>query len=229
LVAGQSTTKVPTYFHVITGNGGAGGLSDAVIQSQITALNAGFRPVGFEFELAQINRVSNDAWFNFAYSDEAKMKPATVQGTAATLNVWTVNLAINQGTLGFASELRARRRRAPTQAPALGGARREPAPWYRTGGRAAYLASHYGQICRSGNFSKEYPFTAFAEVVAGLPGRRKNLHRHLAHDRDSFPPCSPHPRARPCTALPGRYKKKPKLDGVVIDYRTLPGVENGWP
>jgi hypothetical protein len=100
---------IPVVFHVVTGAGGVGAISDATITKQIQALNQGFAGgesseaanTGFTFVLQQTKRWSNDKWFT-GVDDEAverEMKTATRVGGASTLNVWSTNT----GYLGFAT------------------------------------------------------------------------------------------------------------------------------
>jgi len=96
-------------FHVVTGTGGVGAISDATITSQIKALNDGFGGVessaaaktGFKFVLQQTKRWSNNTWFTKVDTPatERAMKTATRVGGASTLNVWSTDTE----NLGFAT------------------------------------------------------------------------------------------------------------------------------
>ncbi|TWP47779.1 zinc metalloprotease [Lentzea tibetensis] len=97
-------------FHVVTGTGGVGSMSDATIAEQIKVLNTGFAgaeapgvaaKTGFKFVLQQTKRWSNNTWFTKTdtASTEKAMKSATRVGGASTLNVWSVNI----DGLGFAT------------------------------------------------------------------------------------------------------------------------------
>ncbi|HVK22626.1 MAG TPA: zinc metalloprotease [Actinokineospora sp.] len=96
--------NIPVVFHVVTGSGGVGNLSDATIAAQIKVLNDGFAGAeapgvaantGFTFTLQETKRWSNATWF--AKTDrsnvEKQMKTATHVGTATTLNVWSVDIS----------------------------------------------------------------------------------------------------------------------------------------
>lgn len=106
---------VPVFFHVITGSGGAGAVTDAQIRRQIAILNAAFSAIGslYSFPLAGISRVVNDVWFTgIRYQTtaadvlkERDAKQALAQDPAHALNIYTADLAGDQpfGTLlGFA-------------------------------------------------------------------------------------------------------------------------------
>jgi hypothetical protein len=100
---------IPVVFHVVTGTGGVGALTDATITKQIKALNDGFAGVessaaaktGFTFVLQETKRWSNNTWFTGVdtESTERAMKTATRVGGAGTLNVWSTNTSY----LGFAT------------------------------------------------------------------------------------------------------------------------------
>ncbi|MEU0876961.1 zinc metalloprotease [Lentzea sp. NPDC005914] len=106
LAAGGTINVV---FHVVTGDGGVGNLTDATITQQITALNKGFAgsessqaaKTGFKFMLQSTLRHENNAWF--ANVDDAaierEMKTSTRVGGASTLNLWSTNTSY----LGFAT------------------------------------------------------------------------------------------------------------------------------
>ncbi|MFI9818202.1 zinc metalloprotease [Saccharothrix variisporea] len=94
---------IPVVFHVVTGTGGVGNVSDATIAEQIKVLNAGFAGAeapgvaantGFTFVLQQTKRWSNNTWFTGADRArvEKQMKSATRVGGASTLNVWSVDI-----------------------------------------------------------------------------------------------------------------------------------------
>jgi hypothetical protein len=101
---------IPVVFHVVTGTGGAGAISDATIAQQIQVLNDGFAGVeapgvaastGFKFVLQETKRWSNNTWFTRTDNSrtETQMKTSTRVGTASTLNVWSVDI----DGLGFAT------------------------------------------------------------------------------------------------------------------------------
>ena len=101
---------IPVVFHVVTGTGGVGAMSDATIAQQIKVLNDGFAGAeapgvaantGFTFVLQGVQRHANNTWFTRTDNrrTETQMKTATRVGTASTLNVWSVNI----DGLGFAT------------------------------------------------------------------------------------------------------------------------------
>ncbi|MDT7786113.1 MAG: hypothetical protein QOF58_4532 [Pseudonocardiales bacterium] len=100
---------IPVVFHVVTGAGGVGNLTDATITKQIQALNTGFAGAessqaantGFKFVLQATKRWSNNTWFTNVddAATERAMKTATRVGGASTLNVWSTDT----GYLGFAT------------------------------------------------------------------------------------------------------------------------------
>ncbi|WP_086666814.1 zinc metalloprotease [Lentzea kentuckyensis] len=91
-------------FHIVSNTSGTGNITDAAIAKQIKVLNDGFAGVessaaaktGFTFVLQQTKRYTNDSWFAGAgESDSAaerSMKTQTRVGTAATLNIWSVDM-----------------------------------------------------------------------------------------------------------------------------------------
>lgn len=94
---------IPVVFHVVTGTGGVGNVTDATITEQMKVLNAGFAGAeapgvaantGFTFVLQETKRWSNNTWFTGADRSrvEKQMKSATRVGGAATLNVWSVDI-----------------------------------------------------------------------------------------------------------------------------------------
>jgi hypothetical protein len=101
LAAGGTINVV---FHVVTTTSGTGAISDANITKQIKVLNDGFggaessaaANTGFKFVLQQTKRYTNNTWFNGAGEDgsaaERSMKTQTRVGTAATLNIWSVDM-----------------------------------------------------------------------------------------------------------------------------------------
>lgn len=101
---------VRVYWHVVTSSSGQGSVSRARIDSQIAVLNAAFSAAGFSFVLAGTDVTANDAWFNCGGgSCETQMKNALRVGTAATLNIWSINSVyalLGWGTFpsGYASQ-----------------------------------------------------------------------------------------------------------------------------
>ncbi|WP_026212159.1 zinc metalloprotease [Longispora albida] len=104
-----AAVTVPVVFHVVTGSGGAGNLTDATVSAQISAMNehfsggenAGAPDTGYRFTLQETKRWANANWFNNVDSPsvEADMKGSTRVGGASTLNIWSTNT----GYLGFAT------------------------------------------------------------------------------------------------------------------------------
>ena len=101
---------VPTYVHVVT-DGSKGLVSQATVQAQIDALNAGFGGAGglgaadtpFRFALAGYQVRNNRNWYTLGHGSKAErdMKRALRQGGPGTLNVYVANL--KQNLLGWAT------------------------------------------------------------------------------------------------------------------------------
>ena len=89
------------YVHVITGNEGYGGVSDADINAQIDVLESAFAPV--IFNLISTDRTENEAWSTMTPGsiEERQVKTALRIGTADDLNIYTAN--IGGGLLGWAT------------------------------------------------------------------------------------------------------------------------------
>ncbi|MFD1150628.1 zinc metalloprotease [Saccharothrix hoggarensis] len=101
---------IPVVFHVVTGTGGVGAMTDATVAQQVRVLNEGFAgaeapgvaaDTGFTFVLQETKRWSNNTWFTGTDKArvEKQMKSATRVGGASTLNVWSVDI----NGLGFAT------------------------------------------------------------------------------------------------------------------------------
>jgi hypothetical protein len=105
--AAAFAATIPVYWHVIT-DGENGDVSDAEIAEQMTALNlsfAGFyggEDTGFVFELVDVDRTDNAAWFNTGPGSkpERDMKKALRQGGANALNVYSTS---GEAFLGWAT------------------------------------------------------------------------------------------------------------------------------
>ena len=95
-------TVIPTYVHVIT-NGTAGNVSDQMIASQISVLNAAFTSTGVSFSLVSTDRTSNATWYTMApgSSAETAAKNALHRGSANDLNIYIASPG--GGLLGWAT------------------------------------------------------------------------------------------------------------------------------
>ncbi len=98
-----ATIKV--YVHVIRKGTGIenGDVTDEQIHRQLAVLNAAYRPAGFLFELAAIDRTTNLVWFAMQDGTDAEhdAKATLRKGTARDLNLYTAGLGA--GSLGFAT------------------------------------------------------------------------------------------------------------------------------
>jgi hypothetical protein len=83
------SVTIAVYAHVIT-NGTAGNISDQMIASQISVLNAAYAGTPFKFSLVSTDRTSNSTWYTAGpgTAAEAAMKTALRQGTADDLNMY---------------------------------------------------------------------------------------------------------------------------------------------
>jgi hypothetical protein len=96
------SVTIPTYAHVIT-NGTAGNISDAMIASQISVLNAAYASTPFRFSLVATDRTNNSTWYTAGpgTAAEAQMKSALRKGTADDLNMYFTSPG--GGYLGWAT------------------------------------------------------------------------------------------------------------------------------
>ena len=107
MVRAAGSVTVPVYFHILRNAGGIeGDVSDEVVRRQIDVLNSAFAgtgpggtgaPTPFRFELKEIDRTSNETWFNMTYREdpiqaERDAKAALNKGDASALNIYTINL-----------------------------------------------------------------------------------------------------------------------------------------
>ena len=94
---------INVHFHVIRSSTGAGEVPDSQIQSQINVLNAAYATMGWQFQLASIDRTNNSTWYTLGpgTSAESQAKNALRQGTADDLNIYTANPG--GGLLGWAT------------------------------------------------------------------------------------------------------------------------------
>ena len=115
------SVSVNVYFHVITNTSGAGNLTDAVINNQISVLNSAYAGTDtdrapnqgasaqatantpFRFVLAGVDRTANNTWYTMTPNSaaESQAKAALRIGGAAALNIYSAN--IGQGLLGWAT------------------------------------------------------------------------------------------------------------------------------
>jgi hypothetical protein len=95
-------TVIPVYVHVIT-NGTAGNVSDQMIDSQVSVLNAAYASTGVSFSKVSTDRTSNATWYTMApgSSAESAAKNALRQGTADDLNIYIASPG--GGLLGWAT------------------------------------------------------------------------------------------------------------------------------
>ncbi|MEH1123995.1 zinc metalloprotease [Micromonospora sp. CPCC 206061] len=106
-----ATVTVPTVVHVISSDStrAGGSVPDSMVQQQIQVLNdaysgaTGGAETAFAFELMEINRVVNPAWYPIVYESTAEfeMKSALRQGGMETLNIYTGDLS--DSLLGWAT------------------------------------------------------------------------------------------------------------------------------
>jgi hypothetical protein len=106
-----ATVTIPVIFHVISEDGtrAGGNVPDSMINAQMDVLNdayagrTGGAPTAFQFELIDVNRVTNPAWYPIVYNSTAErdMKAALREGGADTLNVYTGELS--DDLLGWAT------------------------------------------------------------------------------------------------------------------------------
>lgn len=84
---------IPVYWHVISGNNGAGLLTPAEIQHQMDVLNAGFAGTGWSFNLIDVDWTQNDTWFRMLPGSRAERdaKALLRKGGAGTLNIYSAN------------------------------------------------------------------------------------------------------------------------------------------
>ncbi len=111
---GGAVVRVDVYWHVITRVGGGGNVNNTKIGNQLTVLNRAYKGLtapnaantSFRFRTAEIERVANNDWYNWANpdvdpSDNNEAKTALHQGNAADLNIYLANLG--GGLLGYAT------------------------------------------------------------------------------------------------------------------------------
>ena len=107
----QATVTIPVVVHVISEDGtrAGGNLPDSMINEQIDVLNEAFAGgtggavTAFAFQLTDVNRVTNPAWYPIVYQSrtESEMKAALRVGGKGTLNIYTG--ALSDDLLGWAT------------------------------------------------------------------------------------------------------------------------------
>jgi pregnancy-associated plasma protein-A len=100
--AAFAPATIAVHFHVVR-SATEGDVPDAQLAAQINVLNQSYAGSGFTFALADVDRTTNDTWFNAcdAPANETAMKSALRKGTAADLNLYTCNPG--GGLLGWAT------------------------------------------------------------------------------------------------------------------------------
>lgn len=103
--------SVPVVMHVISAEDGEGDVSQERVDQQIQVLNDAYRgafasgeestDTGFEFELVETTRHSDDTWFHEFSSNRDTIRAELHQGGPETLNVYTADLGT--GVLGFST------------------------------------------------------------------------------------------------------------------------------
>jgi hypothetical protein len=93
---------IPTYFHVLHSTAGAGNVGQEMIDAQMKVMNDGFAPAGFRFELMEVTRTANNAWFAMGAggTSEQQAKSSLRRGSAQHLNIYSAGLT--GGLLGWA-------------------------------------------------------------------------------------------------------------------------------
>ena len=94
--------QIQVAFHVITGRGNEGNLSQAQVNAQIAALNTGFQGTGYSFVLASVDWTNNRRWFSMTpqTSNEYNCKAALARTPATRLNIYSCKPG--QSLLGWA-------------------------------------------------------------------------------------------------------------------------------
>lgn len=101
---GGPSQEVPVVVHVISAADGTGDLDEDTVLDQLSVLNGGFSgayggaDTGFRFQLQEITRTQDDAWFHDFGAHEREAKQRLRSGGAEVLNIYSVNLG--DGVLG---------------------------------------------------------------------------------------------------------------------------------
>lgn len=93
--------EIPVAFHIIHSTGGAGNISDSVIDDQIDVLNSAFSAAGVSFYLLSIDRTADNDWYDdleFGTQIEDDVKQALTIDPEYVLNIYTADI----GDLGWA-------------------------------------------------------------------------------------------------------------------------------
>lgn len=104
----NATVTLDVYFHVVYANETLEGgyVPDSQIEAQVRVLNEDYNITGVSWNLVNITRIENEDWFLRVAPDspqEVGLKKTFRQGTASTLNVYTVGLmeGDGKGLLGY--------------------------------------------------------------------------------------------------------------------------------
>ncbi|MFE9245706.1 zinc metalloprotease [Nocardiopsis sp. NPDC006938] len=102
---------VPVAVHVISATDGRGAVSDQQIRDQVDVLNRAYQgdyalgsegtDTGFRFELSDVTRSADDAWFDDFNRHGDAIRSQLRQGGPETLNVYTTEL--DSGLLGYST------------------------------------------------------------------------------------------------------------------------------
>lgn len=101
--AAGSSGVINVYIHVITDAAGNGGPSQAMLNNQISVLNAAYAAAGWSFNVVSTDTTRNSSWYTMGYGStaETQAKNTLRKGTAADLNIYLAN--IGGGLLGWAT------------------------------------------------------------------------------------------------------------------------------
>ncbi len=101
--AAGSSGVINVYVHVITDAAGNGAPSPAMLNNQISVLNAAYAAAGWSFNVVSTDITRNSTWYTMGYGStaETQAKNALRKGTAADLNIYYAN--IGGGLLGWAT------------------------------------------------------------------------------------------------------------------------------
>jgi hypothetical protein len=103
LAARQSTTIVPTAFHLVLSSAQAASIAPLMPLSQLNEMNTAYLPTGFQFKLVSLTRTINDTWAAAATPDDMlAMQRSLRQGTYSTLNIYFLS-DLQNGLLGQCS------------------------------------------------------------------------------------------------------------------------------